>query len=84
MKTIQPITKTEIELYQKYPYIAGWSTYLRRSSWDIRQVIGLAQEENAPYNSIYRLPDGWVTFDECKNQDAKIFIGKYVSILTQE
>ena len=84
MKTVQPIRQTEIDLYKTYPYIAGWGTYLDRSSWDIRQVIGLAQEEGAPYDSIYRTPDGWVTFDQCRNDYAKIYIGKYVSILTQE
>ena len=82
---IQPIRQTELELYKEYPYIAAWNNYLHRHSFYIIQQIRWAKEEAAPADSIYRDDTGrWVTFEGCKNQDAVIFMGKYVSILIQE
>lgn len=80
------VTQDQLKRYREFPYIAAWGSFLGSEPYYIIQQIREARYDNAPKNSIYKdtTTDEWVTFDDCRNQSAKVYIGKYVSILINE
>jgi len=56
------------KLRDKYKYIVLWGKYLRSYDYYIDMQVGLAEEDNAPRNAIFKDHDGqWHTFDMVVN-----------------